>query len=570
MHRWNPSILHSDGRYWNASNVATTMQSPTRLQPEPTAIPSSPSPTQLELQITALRTQLKEWEKSFSLTHGGRKAGREDIKAEGAEGIGKVYKEYNHLRDVLEGKASVADGSNIEKAHSHQSTKEQSRKRKRPTEERASHKVTTATPRKSHARLASKNPSHPSTLDQYDPPSSITPRPLRSWIGPTPQRDGKVLGLFDMLSGSSKATPSTRQKRKADVLAERTGNIAQTPSRRKGGKDGDVFQFLDGDAEEDDAGNHTGKRQRFQRTPTSEGKKFLLSQFFATPSTARFVEMGEDEGLGDSKMDKTPLRTRLLAGRAPVQMENIPEEAEGLGPDSTPVFLRRTSSLTQRLLAAESQEPFSSPEKPVRTGPSSRLSLFRNGRSLSEIVKNLRKVQDEEHDDDMEALRETEKGRDEENDVAQLVGDSQAVDEEQNQRQDPEQPQRKAWKKRGQKRTTKRTKMKPPIARKQTKHASPSPDEGVSDSGSEDELAAAETTPIFATADGNSDLDFDPETEQGKATGRPPSKKSKTQDQPTGRTVKANALSHMNFRSLKIKNKNSKAKSRGFGRFGHR
>ena len=524
------------------------MLSPTQLQTAaPATIVSSPARSSLESQITTSRAQLKEWEKQFSLSHSGRKASREDIKADGPDGIGKVYKEYNRL---LEGKA-LTDGRKEGKTKIREAQKDSKvspKKRKRAAFEsdvaNSQRGPTIATPRKLH-------PKHPSDLDPYDPPNSVTPRPLRAYIGPTPQRDGKVLGLFDLLSGSSRTTPSTstRKKRKADALTEGTGNVVQTPSRKKG----DVTHFLD---EGEEAGPHTGKRQRFERTPASEGKKFLLSQFFATPSTARFTGGDLEEG---GHMDKTPLRTKLLAGRAPVTMENIPESEE-LGLDSTPPFLRRMSSLNQRLKSAETDRPFASPEK-VRTGPS-RLSLFKKGRSLSEIVKDLRKAQDEDHDDDLEALNDMEDGGGSDNNNVQ-VELSQVV--EQQEEQEDQQPQR-VWKKKGQKRTTRRINLKPPTAR--TKNVRPEAEEA---SDSEDELAAAG---VEGTQNDTVDGDFDIESlDEAELNQKEPlgksSKKAKKAEKPTkGRTVKVNAISHMNFRSLKIKNKNSKAKGRGFGRRG--
>ena len=38
------------------------------------------SRTEVAAQAVAIRTQLKVWEKEFASTHGGKKAGREDIK----------------------------------------------------------------------------------------------------------------------------------------------------------------------------------------------------------------------------------------------------------------------------------------------------------------------------------------------------------------------------------------------------------------------------------------------------------------------------------------------------------
>lgn len=37
-------------------------------------------------QLDALRSELKQWERNFAATHGGRKASREDIKQDAAIG----------------------------------------------------------------------------------------------------------------------------------------------------------------------------------------------------------------------------------------------------------------------------------------------------------------------------------------------------------------------------------------------------------------------------------------------------------------------------------------------------
>jgi hypothetical protein len=51
------------------------------------SIPESPRIQSLAHQSTALRQELKEWEKSFAEANGGRKAGRNDIKQDVVIGI---------------------------------------------------------------------------------------------------------------------------------------------------------------------------------------------------------------------------------------------------------------------------------------------------------------------------------------------------------------------------------------------------------------------------------------------------------------------------------------------------
>jgi hypothetical protein len=88
-----------------------------------------------------------------------------------------------------------------------------------------------------------------------------------SVIGPTPQRDGIVLGLFDSLP---EGTPSKRRA----VLAGVELNVVQTPSRK--------LQTNEASQE---------SRARGERTPQSAGKRRLLDQFI-TPKKRKDDEQG--------------------------------------------------------------------------------------------------------------------------------------------------------------------------------------------------------------------------------------------------------------------------------------
>lgn len=312
-----------------------------------------------------------------------------------------------------------------------------------------------STPRKARSSLPD---SHPSVLDPYDaPPASVSPHPyvFKNAVGPTPQRDGKVLGLFDLLSTSG-STPSTR-KRKADTLegGQNGKYVAQTPSRKPTKGNGDLLDYLD----------DTPGARRHSRTPASDGKKFLLSQFFATPSTMRFAAVAEEDtidAIGKIKWDRTPLRSKVLdrdGNKGPT--ENATE--------TTPAFLRRGNSFNQRLAAASSSKSqqigingnltFVSPST-VRTGP--KVRQFK-GRALSEILRNLRQMEDNDDEDEMDALREIEG-----NEMNVLVGDSQPVVDPTTLSGEPV----RTWKKKGQKRTTRRVMMRPTTAARKTRDLS--------------------------------------------------------------------------------------------------
>jgi hypothetical protein len=509
------------------------------------------------------------------------------------------------------------------------------------------------TPRKaSRPPHQGQNVPYPNLLDSYDPPSSASPRRyLVTAIGPTPQRDGKVLGLFDLLSNSgrsSQATPSTR-KRKVDILGDDANRgvggsvIEQTPSRKRarGESDGgDLLDHLDGSTPRG--------HQRHSRTPASEGKKFMLSQFFATPSTMRFAAIadGQNETLEDQGMDRvasaqqTPLRTHVLGNRV-----NRTGDIDLPALDATPAYLKRPCSFKDRLLsisasttrATEFQKasllnPFS-----ILTGPPT-LRRYKSGpKPLSEIVRGLRQMEDEQHDDDLDALREMESAR-----ANVLVGDSQAAKtgdgmgngsmEVGVEAGEENRTFTKVWRKKGQKRTTRRANMRP-VKMKPKKE-----NQWVAeDSGSEDEvgseavegmrqvvkdaqeslddgeeqylgevLSSHAARPQDSTKgvedhkndsasgsnsefEDNSDRDelgdYEEGTEhkvrgkricnnnseaktreKGKDKGTDTADKAKQKKRPT---INPNAVSHQNFRSLKIRNKNSKAKG-GRGRFGRK
>lgn len=90
-----------------------------------------------------------------------------------------------------------------------------------------------------------------------------------SVIGPTPQRDGIVLGLFDLLPTG---TPSKRRA----VLGDVELNVLQTPSRK---------------TQEAASEASLESRARGERTPLSAGKQRMLNQFL-TPQKRKIDEQG--------------------------------------------------------------------------------------------------------------------------------------------------------------------------------------------------------------------------------------------------------------------------------------
>lgn len=421
----------------------------------------TPKKLSLQTQAESLRGALKEFERNFAAAHDGRKPGKTDIKADTV--VAAKYKEYNKVRDVLAGK------SGIDTLNAPPPNVATGRRRHERTDSGIS-----LTPRRARHGGTSSSTSrlHPNDLDPYDAPASVSPKVLLSAIGPTPRRDGTVLGIFDMLppSGSiksSQTTPSSR-KRKLDATQDNLNDeeardwlLAQTPSQRRSKRadngDGNVASTTPSSRAA------TGQRKH-SKTPISEGKKFMLNHFFATPSAVRFATMMNEEGGGSAQNraeSKTPLRDALL-GLSPSRENQVSAMA-----NSTPPYLKRSFSFKERLLSASRGSSASSSANKLnvsptatRTGPRRALRNVKFApKPLSQMIADQRNQNSgtqgdngdhDDNDDDLEALREMES-----NGMDVLVNDSQV-----NGTAAEEEPVR-IWKKKGQKRTTRRVIMRP-------------------------------------------------------------------------------------------------------------
>ena len=209
-------------------------------------------------------------------------------------------------------------------------------------------------------------PLHPALLDPYDPPTStlLSPSKARTSLGPTPQKDGKALGLFDILS---------------------SGSINRTPSKRK---------ILDPVA---------GNGQHTVSTPSKHG-----SEAQKLPGSA-----SNGEGLSTVFTPASHRVTKSKANSTPVSATGV----RRLNFDETPAFLRRDS---QRLLNAaptvaapgdedgEGDTVAWSPIVPLRTSKLHRPPAA--GRGLSALVRGLRELEEEKLNEDLDLMRDMEGG----------------------------------------------------------------------------------------------------------------------------------------------------------------
>lgn len=404
--------------------------------------------------------------------------------------VAQKYKDYNKTRDILSGKIPVP-------------TKEAPKPKKRKPDPPPPSETPLKKPKV--AETPSKN--RPQDEEYMNTPAIsrklFSPAPVTS-LGPTPQRDGRVLGLFDLLVDKELNTPTKKTDQAQKTEAQ--PNVQSTPSKRRGSISEDASL-------------------RLSKTPMSSSKRQMLNTFM-TPLKKR------DENVGG----KTP---------TPGSISKLQFE--------TPAFLRRhTLPSLQEDTSFDAPAPLKLPRKPL-------------GRGLSEIVASLRKVEEDKLDDDLEALREAENeemGGPPPSRPAEAPKDDTLAQDSQTQRlplggfddeamydspvEEPGAPTT-LFKKKGQKRTTRLVKMKPIISKRPSL-----PDQQAQDQEVIPETQMASSTDNVAHAEISEALGSD--FEDGDAAEKP-----KTAPQKDGTmkkaTRKVNELAHANFRRLKLKSK---------------
>ncbi|KAF4469354.1 DNA replication regulator SLD2 [Fusarium albosuccineum] len=442
-----------------------------------------------ESQSQQLRVDLKQWENDWAKAHKGKKPGRDDIKAN--QEIASKYKQYNKLRDILSGKVPPP-------------TKAETKPRKRQSDTLPAQ---TPTKRTKHAVTPSKNRIQDHNEELMNTPAIsrklFSPASVTS-VGPTPQRDGRVLGLFDLLVEKELGTPS---KSTSATKTDTKRGIDATPSKRSAPAD-------------DEASEKLG------RTPMSSSKRQRLNHFM-TPLKNRD---GNFDAVTPSSVSKLQF--------------------------DTPAFLKRNSlPVLDENGDFDAPAPLRLPRKPFARG-------------LSEIVASLRKVEEEQLDDDLDALRDAEeeemgdpkpktlfptKAKDdvlvEDTQRQQLplggFDDEAIYDSPVEDGTDRNGNPMRTYKKKGQKRTTRLVKMRPTRTKRPT-NMGENPQSDV-----ENEDPIPETQPGGHGVDGESDFEEPVETKKKK----PAPKKEGTAKKAVR---KVNELAHANFQRLKLKNHGAK------------
>lgn len=464
-----------------------------------------------------LRVELKQWEKAFADAHSGRKPSRDDIKNERV--IAAKYKDFNRLvRFAKAWRPEVSTPSKLSKAQPNA---------KRVLAEKSSN-VVAATPCRD--RKKEREAREHSMPEMEDEP---TPAFIRCGLGPTPQKDGQVLGIFDLLTGNgtpSKPTPPER-KNAADALAA-------TPTK----------------------GRHAApSASACSKTPQSSGRRFYLDAFAGTPLKR--------------KRDTDDVGTPSTLKRQ----------------FATPPFLRRSWKLDS--ICEGDEDAFLPTKKPLgsRKGLVRSLSTIIAGLRkqeddhMDEEWEVMKELEAEETGMVSEGMNQDSEGREHRTERVQVedsqvqempLGPDQAPESEEEADDKRVEAPRKPWKKKGLKRQTKKVSMKPVLhaPQKAENIADVEADEyeDTDDNGSRRNNHCAEkdaSTGGEACPEGNDRTRVSKRTKKAtEGNGTSTSAAKASGDALKKAVKKVGSTAHMNFRRLKIKSKNSKPKGGRFGR----
>ncbi|KAH7322788.1 DNA replication/checkpoint protein [Stachybotrys elegans] len=463
-----------------------------------------------EAKFNDLRADLKKWENEWAKTHNGSKPGREDIKRN--DDIAQKYKDYNKFRDIIAGKIPPPKSESQLRKRKSPRAEETPRKRSKPAE----------TPSNNRTSRGDELMS-PAISRKLFSPSAITS------LGPTPQRDGRVLGLFDLLVEKELGTPS----RKDGKTPDRRSQIQATPSKRS-----------------------SGGEDALGRTPMSASKRQRMD--FLTPLKKRHENVGT----------KTPTSVSKL------QFD-------------TPAFLKRHSLPTvDENGDFDAPAPLRLPRKPLVRGLSEIVASLREAEredlddemdamlEMEQEMKNIQKKPQPQasapKEDHVQAAAESQTqqprlfgGFDDEGMYDSPVEEDKGRDG---------QPLR-VFKKKGQKRTTRRANMRPTRTKRP---ANVAPKGGEETDDDDDDGIVPETQPDGLGAhDAGSGSEYEDALPALRKESAPASKPQEKKEGIVKKAArKVNALAHANFKRLKLRNNGAKgglgmeAGSAGDGRRG--
>jgi hypothetical protein len=548
----------------------------------------------LKTRSEALCTEIKDRERAFEKKN-GRKLTRSDVKAD--KDLAKRYMEYENIKAVLAGKKQPhRDGKSKDKEAqlANVEVEEGNRKKRKsgemepptvamtPSKRRAGERsavTLVSTPRKSIVDASS-------AIDIGEEDLIENQKPMM--LGPTPQKGGQIVGLFDGLVDSPSKIPGTPSRVPLVQVSANTQVpsmvIPMTPS-----KSSHHAGHLTTPSKDDD---FESPARRFSKTPMSEGKRFLFSQFLTPKRPRDGWAASENVSNSNSDHQKTPssiakkFETPAFLRRymSPPRLALIPvNETVEAAKDDTATFkrpnqLRRTKSLPFKgfyALMKEREEIVMEQqriEEDVRIDEEEDLMREMEMQEMgitappreSIAIENVAVVPETQYDEYHEAVLD---------DEGFVAGDLEAeLKEADDKAKNTAIAPVKVWKKKGLKRQTRRVISK-------FNHCVPSlANNPVRPTKSKPSTQGAETSEIRhdmdADTDSNSEAEFQPSNSNQDITKPAKTRKSKTSNKAkpnskseasktSKRKIVPGASAQPNFRALKIKNKNSKGNGRG-------
>ncbi|KAL7276281.1 hypothetical protein RUND412_000747 [Rhizina undulata] len=480
-----------------------------------TASSSSPPSAFRSTNMLKLRQELKEWEHAFALAHNDRKPTRDEVKKDAK--IAAKYKEYNKLRSGPFSTQQCKEKGK-EKEKEKRSTPRNDDPFAPENSTRSGHSSLSSSAKKLNPEESFQTPTKPrfpppDADEIYESPMSLRRQRLfgnrpRDTVGPTPQKTGKVLGIFDSVV-----------------------DVASTPTR-------------------------SGSKPRvgFEGSPTKQ----RLEQLSEGRVSASPAETGD-------KLS-TPRKRKLGEFRN----EDSPTKQLRIKEPETPSFLKRTGSSFSGDPLASPVAPL--PIAPPKRGLSSLLAELRKmeDEALNDDEEALREMEDMEQEINAGpvAIGEKRKPTAEFNDNLPPPPPPGAYAEEGAEDYETEEEEKKGprWKKKGLKRQTRRVIMRP-VKVNPTK---PPPElKGIPEDDDEDkdgDFKDQENEEDGEETGGEDYTGKPSNNKKSKKTETADTTSDKTSIAGKGKSVAKKAVrkvsnaAHANFRKLNIRNKNSKGK----------
>ncbi|EPS37466.1 hypothetical protein H072_8838 [Dactylellina haptotyla CBS 200.50] len=226
-------------------------------------------------RLRHLKLKIKTWEKDFAAKNDGKPPTRQDISANPK--MAARYSEYQRLKKALHFEDSQSVSQNRQTAIS-----------KTPLKAPA---LGATTPLKTPSNPFSFTPtSRPEILGPIDSPSASAVRRLKwmtkGYVSPTPQKNGRVLGLFDKLPGITPTPPKRSREAEDQAL------LARLTESAKKSKILPNIVFDDSDEDEsytplDPTTPSRKRRYEFQTPSKKPSPKTSGADPFATPTIFR-------------------------------------------------------------------------------------------------------------------------------------------------------------------------------------------------------------------------------------------------------------------------------------------